>query len=293
VIDSIPLGDPYDPDDPFKKKARLHQSRYRAEVLRVPCDKYGSKLLEEDGRRLVAYYDGLGIRDVKMARYPEYSKDRDGDLLRSEHIPFNLFGPLIGRASLAKSVLRDALGLDCESVGDIEIEWAPRDKDRYLGDATAFDTIAWFENSARKRCAVGIEVKYTEGPYRMGEHEQRRVKDSSSSYWTTTRASGAFVDPEDLTLGSDAVRQFWRNHLLGLAMEQNGDVDEFHSLVVYPAGNSHCADAVPLYRSLLTEEGRERFRGVTFEDYIGALKGGDDVLRWRTFLEGRYLFGEG
>ena len=264
MSETIPLGKQYPHDDPFKAKARLHQSRYRAEVLGIPCDKYGSKLFEEDGRRLVAYYDRLGVREAKQARYPGYSKDRDGDLLRSEHIPFNLFGPLIGRPSLAKAVLRDALGLDCEAVGEVAIEWAPKEKERYLGDATSFDAIAWYQNGAGKRCAAGIEVKYTEGSYRMGDSEKKRVDDPESSYWTITRASGAFIDPAHPDLGTDTLRQFWRNHLLGLAMERNGDVDEFHSLIVYPAGNPHCAEAIPRYRALLTEKARKRFRGVTF-----------------------------
>ena len=249
-------------------------------------------MLEEDGRRLVAYFDGLGVREAKQARYPGYSQDRDGDLLRSEHIPFNLFGPLIGRPSLAKAVLRGALGLECERVGDIKIEWAPSDKRRYLDDATSFDTIAWFENPVGKKCAVGIEVKYTEGRYGWHGREKDRVEDPSSTYWTVTRSSGAFADPADPRLGSDSVRQFWRNHLLGLAMEQHGNVDEFHSLVVYPAGNPHCAEAVPLYRSLLTEDARERFRGVTFEDYIRALDGDEEIRRWKAYLETRYLIPE-
>lgn len=289
--DHTVLGDQYAPDDPFRKRARLHQSRYRAEVLRVPCDGHGNKLRDDDGRRLLAYYDGMGVREAKMKRYPEYSKERDGNLLRSEHIPFNLFGPLIGRPELAKHVLRRGLGLDCASVSEVAIEWAPPEKQQYLDDATSFDAIVWFEDDAGRRSAAGIEVKYTEGSYRMGDIEGGKMNDPASTYETTARNSGAFFDPAAPALRSDSIRQFWRNHLLGLAMVLKRDVDVFHSLVVHPAENPHCEKAIPEYQAQLTEEARARFRGVSFEEYIGALDGDEEVLRWKAYLGRRYIVG--
>lgn len=35
------IGKQYSKDDDFKRKARLHQSNYRAEILNVDCDEYG------------------------------------------------------------------------------------------------------------------------------------------------------------------------------------------------------------------------------------------------------------
>ncbi len=48
-------GRQYAPDDSFKAAARLHQSRYRAEVLGVGFDGYGNRLLEGDARGLLNY----------------------------------------------------------------------------------------------------------------------------------------------------------------------------------------------------------------------------------------------
>ena len=91
------IGPQYEHDDHFKAAARLHQSAYRAKVLKVGFDKYGNRLTEWAGRALLNYYDGLGVREALRQRYPTYTKSRDADMLRSEHIPFNLFAPLIGR----------------------------------------------------------------------------------------------------------------------------------------------------------------------------------------------------
>ena len=54
------IGPQYEPDDYFKAAARLHQSAYRANVLKVDFDKYGNRLTEWASRALLNYYDGLG-----------------------------------------------------------------------------------------------------------------------------------------------------------------------------------------------------------------------------------------
>lgn len=94
------IGSQYGRDDSFKAAARLHQSTYRARVLDVDCEDYGNRLTDADGRALLNYYDGLGIREALRQRYPQYSKERDADLLRSEHIPFNMLAPLADRPDL-------------------------------------------------------------------------------------------------------------------------------------------------------------------------------------------------
>ena len=70
------IGPQYEPDDDFKEAARLHQSAYRAKVLKVGFDEYGNRLTESAGDALLNYYDGLGIRAALRKRYPTYSKTR-------------------------------------------------------------------------------------------------------------------------------------------------------------------------------------------------------------------------
>jgi hypothetical protein len=126
VQSKIDTGEKYSPDDSFKAAARLHQSSYRAEILNVHFEKYGSKLLEVDGQKLLNYYDRLDVREIKRKRFPKYSHKRDADMLRSEHIPFNLFAPLVKRPDLAQQILFALLSRKFHPPIRIEFECAPK-----------------------------------------------------------------------------------------------------------------------------------------------------------------------
>ena len=62
------LGKRYNKDADFKKKARLHQSRYRANVLKVDCDEYGNMIFEEDGQRGLTFYPDFDILEAVHKR---------------------------------------------------------------------------------------------------------------------------------------------------------------------------------------------------------------------------------
>ena len=87
-------GTQYKPDDEFKAKSRLFQSKYQAEVLEVEFQDYGNRLTDFDAESLLNYYGTLNSKDSLRNRYSAYSRDRDAGILRSEHIPFNLLAPL-------------------------------------------------------------------------------------------------------------------------------------------------------------------------------------------------------
>lgn len=283
------IGPQYAPDDPFKAAARLHQSRYRQEVLGVGYDEYGNRLREDDARQLLNYYDGANSRAVLRARYPGYSKKRDADMLRSEHIPFNLLAPLDCDRGASAEVIRKAFGIPCAHIDCIEMEFAPQPKDLYLDDGTAFDTYIGCLLTNGTRCGIGIEVKYTEGAYPIGRTEKQRVDDHDSLYWRTARASGCFINPDDPIFGTDDLRQVWRNHLLGLSMIIRGDIAQFYSITLFPDGNGHFHNVIPQYRSLLKEDARDRVASCTFETFISAIKGTPDFDEWREWLWRRYV----
>ena len=283
------IGPQYEPDDDFKAAARLHQSAYRAAVLKVGFDEYGNRLTEWAGRALLNYYDGLGVRKALGQRYPAYSKSRDADMLRSEHIPFNLFAPLIGRPDLANGLLYRILGVELLPPYQNEPEWVPKLADKYLGDRTSFDTYIKGVDDHGRVVGVGIEVKYTEQGYRLGPSEALKVENPESTYWTTTRESGVFTDSGCKLLATDDLRQIWRNHLLGLKMRAVGGLDRFISVTIFPSGNGHMSDALSRYQGLLTDEGKSDLQGCIFERYIDSLEGGTEIEEWKAFLQDRYL----
>jgi hypothetical protein len=283
------LGRQYKPDDNFKAAARMHQSKYRAEVLQVNYEDYGNRLNDNDAKALLNYYDKLNVKSTLRNRYPSYSKKRDADMLRSEHIPFNLLAPLDTDRLTANKIISSAFGINCAGILSIDIEFAPDPKNEYLNDGTAFDTYIRILKPDGKSCGIGIEIKYTEQAYKIGATEKMNIDNHDSLYWKTARSSHAFIDPNDQIFGSDPLRQIWRNHLLGLSMIQHGDINEFYSITLFPDGNEHFQTELPRYRSLLKDSEKEYVLGCTFEIFISKITGTPDFDEWKEWLERRYV----
>jgi len=279
----------YSKDNAFKAKARLHQSEFRKKVLGLEeFDIYGNRLSENAGTKLLNYFDGLEVRTVLREKYPNYSKLRDGDMLRSEHIPFNLFAPFVNRHPLGIKAIKSALGIALEHIEKIEIEW-PDAKSNLLGDHTAFDTYIEGVNAQNKIVGIGIEVKYTEGAYRVGESEKERIDNTDSSYWKVTRDSGYFLEQYYSNLPKDKFRQIWRNQILGLSMIEAGQIDDFYSITIYPSGNDHFKKAIPKYLEMLTPDYRDKLLGCTFEKFIDSIPRVPELEEWIKYLRQRYI----
>ena len=290
------IGPQYDKDDPFKAKARLHQSRYRADVLQVAYNVYGNRLTTPDAQALLNYYDGFGVREQLKARYPDFSQKRDGDMLRSEHIPFNFFGPLVSDRELARQVIGSAFGIKCSGDIQFKFEYAPEPKGNYLDDATAFDVFVKCTGQSGETIGLGIEVKYTEQSYPIGKKESVKVRELQSPYSLVTRESGCFtadvlnkLGAEDNELAKDKLRQIWRNHLLGLAIVRNKDLSRFYSITLFPSGNHHFIEAIPAYKGRLVPAASDGVKACTYEDFITAIDGDGAVQEWKEFLKVRYI----
>ncbi|MBN2285184.1 MAG: hypothetical protein JXI43_01955 [Tissierellales bacterium] len=285
----IEIGKQYSKDDKFKAAARLHQSKYRVNVLKVDCNKYGNRLKEIDAIALLNYYDSLGVREVLRSRYRNYSELRDADMLRSEHIPFNFFAPLRSNEVLTTTIIKKLFGIENSPPFIIQFEYAPGPKKLYLNDAAAFYTYISFSNNQKKRVGIGIEVKYTEKAYSIGKTENEKINNFDSRYWKVTRNSSAFLTTAESHLMKDEVRQIWRNHILGLAMCQQGDIDIFYSVTLFPKGNKHFIKAINSYKKQLNMKSQNNVLGCTYEDYIDAIDGNDEILKWKKYLVDRYI----
>ena len=275
----------YNLDDAFKAKARLHQSNFRAAELKVNFNEYGNRLCDEEGKKLLNYYDDLNCKKVLRNRYPNYSSKRDADMLRSEHIPFNLIAPLDLDHEVAKQIIEKSFGIRVQSIDYVKMEFAPG----YLNDGTAFD--AYIQAKDKNGCilGIGIEIKYTEKAYKIGVTEKENVKDHNSMYWETARKSDCFKEPDNNLFGTDELRQVWRNHLLGLKMKQKGIIDDFYSITIFPQGNAHFNHVLPVYIDMLKLDSKKYVIGCTFENFISTIDGPDEFLRWKNWLQKRYL----
>ena len=169
------LGPQYSGDAPFTARHRLHQSWWRAKVLGAPCgtgptatslSRYGSML---DAASAAAGMNFLTpeIFAVAKARLAEGGGAVERfrllhNLLSSQPMCFNLFGPLVGRTERATRLVRPLLGGDVARVRRVAIEWAPSPAESYLADRTAFDAMIEYERADGALVLVGIETKLTD-----------------------------------------------------------------------------------------------------------------------------------
>ncbi|MBO4873784.1 MAG: hypothetical protein J5542_00535 [Bacteroidales bacterium] len=299
-------------DKPFKRAARSKQSWFREEYLKAGFDpsnkygQYGAFLLPEDANLGFNFYEGFRseILSAINKRYPKLStEDHDGlyaNMLRSEHIPWNIFIPMQTDLQATAKVFNDIIGESIiDEITDIRIEWAP-EKTQCLNDRTSFDTYVEFKHKG-KLGGIGIEIKYTEEGYRMGKTERHEVMENDQSrYAIVTRNCGLFKQDiankpiRDTKLCKDEFRQIWRNHILGESMVMNHMLDRFYSITLYPSGNPHFTDYLPKYKEFLTEYGISTFKFITYEWLIERLKvhfsNNTKAQAWIEYLQTRYPF---
>lgn len=303
-------------DSAFKARCRQMQSDFRKHVLQVPYDpnnrfgKYGAFLCKEDADAGLNFFEGFRpeILQAIAERYPNMTASQhDGlfaNMLRSEHIPWNVFFPMKRDLNRAKDVLNEILDsrvegiVEIDEVLDIRIEWAP-DKKLTLDDNTSFDVFVEYRHG-NERGGLGIEVKFTEKGYPFGKKEYHEVMENQNSrYAQVTASCPYFIDEvrksaiKDTILCKDDFRQVWRNHLLGAAMVQNGMSDRFISMTVFPSGNEHFRMVGREYEALLTPQGRYSCQFVSFEKLFVFLtvnySGTEHHVPWIRYLINRYL----
>lgn len=287
----------YRHDDAFKARARAHQFAFREEVLGDFYDEKNPQVILSPG----ASGQGLIFCDTYRALIRDKVKTFGpsalfANMLRSEHIPYNLFIPMEEDLNGAAFLFNELIGGGVLRVTHIYIEFAGyADKGRYLDDGTSFDAFVEYEGADGGRGGIGIEVKYTERGYPVGVKEKCDIEDAMGRYSRITRECGYYKEGLDILMFVKAhhIRQIWRNHILGYAMIRNGDIRRFHHVHLYPQGNAHFHEyALPAYRKLLTEKGRASFVGLTYEELFAALSKyftSAQQREWISYLYRRYI----
>lgn len=286
----------YKPDDKFKRWARALQFAYREDVLHDFNEYRAPQVLlsEENAKRGLIFYDGF--LDQILSKVGNVATQLTANMLRSEHIPYNLFTPLETMPEIAVDVFSRMVGVPIKQIKSIEIEYAGTgDKSMYLNDRTSFDAFVSDITHDGRNGGIGIEVKYTENEYPLGDKEGKDIAGGNRSYKDMTVESGYFTPGLDISMFLTAhhLRQIWRNHILGYSMKHKGDVDIIHHVHIYPEHNEHFHNyALPEYRALLTEKGNESFKTITYENYFDMLDCNRDnveVSYWVKYLRKRYL----
>lgn len=283
-------------DDPtgFKASARKHQSKFRHEQMKVGfVDLYGTKISIDDGYEGMHNFHPLAHNAVKE-RYPQQRQGLYSDILRSEHIPFNLFAPLNEHKQIFASVLNEFMRGTIKSVDRVVIEYAPRPKVDYLDDATSFDAYIEYTHTQSGKGIIGVELKYTERDYKIGVKETLAVKNSDSPYWNVTRLSNLYKTEHFPLLITDRFRQVWRNQLLGESMKlKHREAWQYSTLaMVYPEGNTHIGHVIEEYKELLLAPNSLSIIPITYNSFLQACDNfiKDGILKeWLDWCTHRYV----
>lgn len=279
----------------FKAKARLHQSKYRAEKLKAPYDTHGNFLEKEDGEKGLNFYKGFGVFDA-VKKYRRYNKQLYSNLLRSEHIPFNFFIPLRSNKDFCKAVFNKLLGNCIKSIERIEIEYAPSKPEKFLNDKTSFDAYIEFTHVDNKKGIIGIEVKYTEQDYKLkaGSKQHTDINNRDSLYYKVSENSKLYKSDTIDKLVSDRFRQVWRNHLLAASITHNqeNDFEHFFSMTFYPSENLHFVEVSKEYQREILKDDDSTFVPITYKKFYSVLREfcpNKEYLNWLQYLESRYI----
>jgi hypothetical protein len=285
----------------FLKKARKHQSEYRAKILRLGYDTYGNYLTQNDAKNGNNFYKCFEILDsvnkyrkFKRIKNPTYRSNKlYNNMLRSEHIPFNFFVPLNYNVEYLKKILNEITGntINFQGIYRLEIEY-PR-QNNYLNDKTAFDVCIAYLNKCNEKGIIGIEIKYTERGYHPGKKEKREIDNQNSIYYDITRKCGVYKEDAIRNLKKDDYRQIWRNHLLGESILIN-DVSfkEFTLITLFPEGNIHFQRISMEYKKFIKEEYENRIKFFTYEKYFEILDKyclDIEFKKWIEYLKERYI----
>ena len=182
--------------------------------------------------------------------------------------------------------------IEISQINKFRIEYVSElKKKELLDDNTSFDAYIEY-NSGNKKCGLGIELKYTEKSYPYGNTEGKRLFSEKSEYNILAKKSNCFncklhkLDKQKLK----KVKQLWRNHLLGIKLVDIKELDEFHSVHIYPKGNNYQKQACDNYIKYLSEIGKQSFIPIEFENFTSVAHDIFGDQNWIEYLERRYLF---
>lgn len=290
-------GKTYRYDDEFKAKARAHQFAFRENELNNFYDEKNPQVIlsPDVAKQGLIFYETY--RELIKSKVKSFkSSVLFSNMLRSEHIPYNIFTPMEEDLDATTTLFNEIIGGGISRITRILIEYAgSADKSEYLNDGTSFDTFVEYVSSDGSIGGIGIEVKYTENGYPIGAKERQDIENRDGLYHQMKQKSHWYIPTLDIIsfIKANHLRQIWRNHILGYSMLCRGDIRHFHHIHLYPQGNKHFFEyAIPEYKSLLTNCGKTTFIDLTYEslfDMISKIFISDKQQDWLKYLRRRYM----
>lgn len=293
------IGPQYAQDNLFTKRMRKHQSWYRANELHLsygtgpgPNDtnSYGNMLTRVDGEAGRNFLT-QAIYEVAMDRIAQGSGVVEKyrllhNLLSSQPMCLNLFGPLVRDHDLAKNLLATLVPEKISEVTRVEIEWAPQPATDYLNDRTAFDAFIEYRTEDRQLVGLGIETKLSE-PFSQKIYdcpEYRRWMQLPDSPWSTDSWNKVQAVEHN---------QLWRDHLLAVALRLHPEstYDRTRLMLVYHPADSNCARNYLNYKNLLRDDDDSMF-SISLDQIVDrwlSMVKNEDHKKWLKSFKKRYI----
>ena len=187
------------------------------------------------------------------------------NLLSSQPLCFNLFGPLKLNLELATAFFQVLFPTKIHNVNELYFEHSPgRNDSTHITDKTAFDVLVTGTTPNEALAFIAIEVKYSES---MNEPAMPILP----RYDELSERSGLFKDPTHPALRKPPLQQLWREHLLSRTMIDKGLYRQGIFVIVHPAQNTQCVTAIGKYRQHLITPALPDFIAVTLEDCLATL----------------------
>ena len=256
------IGPQYAKDNPFAARMRFHQSWYRSNVLKVPYGTgprsrnttwYGNMLTHADGERglnfLTPHIFEVAKRRLAMKKGTIDPFRLFCNMLSSQPMCFNLFGPLVDNLELATRLFQAILPGEIQTVSKVQFEYAPEPARDYLNDRTAFDAFISFTRPDGQPGFIGVETKLVEA-------FSAKVYSSPLYNRWTEHILSPWPAGARARLQSMDVNQLWRDHMLAVAMQlaPGAPYGSGRFLLVYHPEDVECADAVDVYKTLRKPE---------------------------------------
>lgn len=246
----------YKPDDAFKSKARAHQFAFRDDVLNVCCDERNPQVVlsAEAAKQGLMFFEGY--RDLICQRAGGFKGTAlFANMLRSEHIPYNIFTPMETDQCASVKLFSNIIGID------IEVKYT--EQGYRLGSKEKSDIL----NSNGKY----LNITNASGYFHSEFNIECFVQDNDlRQIWRNHILGYAMINKND-------IMYFHHIHLY-----PEGNV-HFRD------------KALPTYRRLLTDKGSSSFIELTYEKLLSDMSlyfVSDLQKRWIDYLRDRYLVEE-
>lgn len=246
----------------FKKMARQHQTWWRINVLKEPCDDVCSRIndSEESGKKFLTDNIRETVKHTLYFRTKESAgmierKRLYNNLLSSRPVCFIFSGELWRDKSFGMEVLK-LWWPQLTELMDVVFEYAP---EKHF-DNSAFD-VAFIVKSGEQKGVIGLEVKYTDSfsRYTYKRDEYRQLLDKT--------AFKDFDNRYDVII-STKCNQLYRNQRIAESLIQNPESGfdfAYSGLFFYPYDN-HALATAARFKEFYRNAGE--FEVITYTDFI-------------------------